>query len=175
MIERRAEIVEDPCAGAAGQAQWHGEPAPPQPPAPPRVEGQGAKDIRPDPESDVGVPSAPELPRARGAIGFHVPLGELEAKLATESDLDRREARVRRVEPSDDEEARLLVLLAGVLAAGEHRGVVKLGTLPVPGAVVTARQGDKMVTALTDLQGAYVFPDLADGRWTIKIGTASCR
>ena len=63
----------------------------------------------------------------------------------------------------------ILVLLAGVLAAGEHRGVVKLGTLPVPGAAVTARQGDKMVTALTDLQGAYVFPDLADGTWTIKV------
>ena len=60
-------------------------------------------------------------------------------------------------------------LAAGLLTAGEHRGVVKLGTLPVPGAAVTARQGDKMVTALTDLQGAYVFPDLADGTWTIKV------
>ena len=63
----------------------------------------------------------------------------------------------------------LVLLAAGILIAGEHRGVVKLGTLPVPGATVTARQGDKTVTVLTDLQGAYVFPDLADGTWTIKV------
>jgi hypothetical protein len=63
----------------------------------------------------------------------------------------------------------IVLLAAGMLAAGEHRGVVKLGTLPVPGAAVTARQGGKTVAALTDLQGAYVFPDLADGKWTITV------
>ena len=47
--------------------------------------------------------------------------------------------------------------------------MVKLGTLPVPGATVTARQGDKTFTVLTDTQGAYLFPDLADGTWTIKV------
>lgn len=64
----------------------------------------------------------------------------------------------------------MIVLLAtGMLAAGEHRGVVRLGTLPVPGATVTARQGDKTVAALTDAQGAYVFPGLSDGAWTITV------
>ena len=63
----------------------------------------------------------------------------------------------------------LMLLAAGTLPAGEHRGVVKLGTLPVPGAAVTARQGDRTVATLTDLQGAYVFPDLADGKWTISV------
>src|ERR1017187_10547476 len=58
----------------------------------------------------------------------------------------------------------VVLLAAGMLTAGEHRGVVKLGTLPVPGATVTARQGEKTVAVLTDLQGAYVFPDLADGK-----------
>lgn len=61
------------------------------------------------------------------------------------------------------------LLAAGILNAGEYRGVVKLGTLAVPGATVTAQQGDKTVATLTDLQGVYVFPDLADGTWTIKV------
>jgi hypothetical protein len=47
--------------------------------------------------------------------------------------------------------------------------VVKFGGLPLPGATVTAAQGDKKVTAITDQQGAYTFPDLADGVWTIQV------
>ncbi len=62
----------------------------------------------------------------------------------------------------------IVLLAAGILTAAEHRGVVKLGTLPVSGATVTARQGDKTVAVLTDLQGVYVFP-LADGKWTIRV------
>ena len=65
--------------------------------------------------------------------------------------------------------ARTLLLVATGLVAAEHRGVVKLGTLPVPGATVTARQGDKTVAVLTDTQGAYAFSDLADGTWAIKV------
>src|SRR5438046_5555956 len=63
----------------------------------------------------------------------------------------------------------MALLAAGILTAGEHRGVVKLGTLPVPGATVTARQGDKTVAVLTDVRGAYVLGDLADGTWTITV------
>ena len=62
-----------------------------------------------------------------------------------------------------------ILFAAHLLCAGEHRGVVKLGTLPVPGATVTARQGEKTFTALTDTQGAYLFPDLADGKWTVQV------
>ena len=39
------------------------------------------------------------------------------------------------------------------LAAAEHRGQVKFGGLPLPGATVTAAQGEKSFTAVTDLQG----------------------
>ncbi len=55
------------------------------------------------------------------------------------------------------------------LAASEHHGQVKFGGLPVPGATVTAMQGDKKLTAVTDQQGLYSFPDLADGVWTIQV------
>ncbi len=61
-------------------------------------------------------------------------------------------------------------LLAAIsLTAAEHRGVVKFGTLPVPGATVTAQQGEKKVTAVTDSQGAYVIKDLGEGKATIKV------
>src|SRR5258708_7315672 len=55
------------------------------------------------------------------------------------------------------------------LAAAEHHGLVKFGGLPVPGATVTATLGDKKFVAVSDLQGAYSFPDLADGVWTMQV------
>src|SRR5215472_6955420 len=55
------------------------------------------------------------------------------------------------------------------LAAAEHHGNVTFGGLPVPGATVTATQGDKKVTAVTDPQGAYTFADLADGAWSMQV------
>src|SRR5436853_371640 len=63
----------------------------------------------------------------------------------------------------------IIVLISGVALATEHRGQVKLGTVPVPGAVITATQNDKKVTAITDDQGMYGFPDLADGVWSIEV------
>ncbi|HEX5227331.1 MAG TPA: carboxypeptidase regulatory-like domain-containing protein, partial [Bryobacteraceae bacterium] len=67
--------------------------------------------------------------------------------------------------------SRLVVALVAAMSlmASEQRGVVTFGGLPVPGAVVTASQGDKKFTAITDPQGAYVFPDLPDGTWTIQV------
>ncbi len=61
------------------------------------------------------------------------------------------------------------LLAAGLLLGGEHRGVVRLGTGPVPGATVTARQNDKTHSTLTDLQGTYVFADLPDGLWIVRV------
>jgi len=55
------------------------------------------------------------------------------------------------------------------LMASEHHGSVKSGGLPVPGASVTATQGDKKVVTTTDENGLYSFPELADGVWTISI------
>jgi len=56
-----------------------------------------------------------------------------------------------------------------VLAAAEHHGVVKFGAVPVPGATVTATQGDKKLVAVTDQDGVYAFPELADGVWNIQV------
>jgi trimeric autotransporter adhesin len=55
------------------------------------------------------------------------------------------------------------------LAATEHHGVVKFGGLPVPGVTVTASQADKKLTAVTDDQGVYTFPNLSDGLWNIEV------
>ncbi len=55
------------------------------------------------------------------------------------------------------------------LVASEQHGEVTFGGLPVPGATVTATQGEKKITAVTDPRGAYSFPDLADGVWTIRV------
>lgn len=61
------------------------------------------------------------------------------------------------------------LLLCRLLTAAEHKGIVKLGTQPVPGANVSARQGGKALSTLTDVQGAYLFPNLGDGAWTITV------
>ncbi|MEO8126772.1 MAG: TonB-dependent receptor [Bryobacteraceae bacterium] len=63
----------------------------------------------------------------------------------------------------------LLLLAAGALIGGEHRGTVKLGKLAVPGATVTAQRDGKTAVAITDAQGGYLFPDLVDGLWTVKV------
>ncbi|MGA3187850.1 MAG: carboxypeptidase regulatory-like domain-containing protein [Bryobacteraceae bacterium] len=54
-------------------------------------------------------------------------------------------------------------------ATSERHGHVQFGGLPLPGATVTASQGDKKIVALTDAAGAYSFPDLPDGVWTIEV------
>ena len=55
------------------------------------------------------------------------------------------------------------------LAATEHKGQVKFGGLPLPGATITASQGDKRLTTVADQDGNYSFPDLADGVWKIEV------
>ncbi len=55
------------------------------------------------------------------------------------------------------------------LLASEKHGDVTFGGLPGPGATVTASQGEKKITAVTDPQGAYRFPDLSDGVWTMQV------
>jgi len=65
----------------------------------------------------------------------------------------------------------VLALSAAVLPllGSEHHGTVKFGGLPLPGAAVTAKQGDKNFSAITNLDGVYSFPDLPDGVWTIQV------
>src|ERR1051325_6319529 len=66
---------------------------------------------------------------------------------------------------------RLIVACLAVagLFASEHHGIVKSGGLPVPGATVIATMGDKKVATTTDDNGAYGFPNLEDGVWTLNI------
>ena len=65
------------------------------------------------------------------------------------------------------------VIAAGLVAmnlfASEQHGEVTFGGLPVPGATVVATQGEKKITAVTDSEGAYSFPDLTDGVWSIQV------
>ena len=69
----------------------------------------------------------------------------------------------------------LFVLLAATLAAtttafaAEYHGLVTFGGLPVPGATVTVTQGGKKYVTVTDTQGFYSFPTLADGPATVEV------
>jgi trimeric autotransporter adhesin len=54
-------------------------------------------------------------------------------------------------------------------AASEYHGQVTFAGSPLPGATVTATQGTKKITAVTDQGGLYTFPDLADGPWKIDV------
>ncbi len=60
-------------------------------------------------------------------------------------------------------------------AASEHRGVIQFNEFPVPGAVVSATQGEKKLITTADLQGMYFFPDLTDGIWKIEVGMPGFR
>ena len=64
---------------------------------------------------------------------------------------------------------RQLLIAALPLLAADHHGQVRFGGLPVPGASVTAIQGDQHLATITDQQGAYAFPNLPDGVWTIHV------
>jgi hypothetical protein len=55
------------------------------------------------------------------------------------------------------------------LAASEHYGQVTFGGLPVPGAVITASQGEQRLVTTTDSQGVFRLAEPHDGVWTIKV------
>ena len=63
----------------------------------------------------------------------------------------------------------LIVLCTASAWASEYHGVVTFSGLPVPGATVTLTQGGKKFVTVTDTQGFYSFPTLADGPATIEI------
>jgi hypothetical protein len=63
----------------------------------------------------------------------------------------------------------LIVLLSDTAIAEQFQGTVKFAGVSVPGVVVTATQNDKKLSAVTDDQGVYTFPDLASGAWTFEV------
>jgi hypothetical protein len=63
----------------------------------------------------------------------------------------------------------LAMLSVASASAAEHHGRVFFGTVPVPGAIVTATRDGKTLTTVTDIQGIYQFPDLQDGAWTMHV------
>src|SRR4030095_3168203 len=78
--------------------------------------------------------------------------------------------RKRRHETNSIGLALIVALFAGLtLAAADHSGQVTATGVPVPGATVTATQGDKKVATSTDPQGNYRLPELADGVWSVRV------
>ncbi len=63
----------------------------------------------------------------------------------------------------------MLSMLPAFTFASEYHGQILYNDLPVPGATITATQGDKQFTATADDQGAYAFTDLPGGTWKIHI------
>ncbi|MGA9670345.1 MAG: carboxypeptidase-like regulatory domain-containing protein, partial [Terracidiphilus sp.] len=62
-----------------------------------------------------------------------------------------------------------LLCVSNHLVASEYHGQVTFGGLPVPGATITATQGTKKFTTISDQGGVYNFDDLPDGQWKIQI------
>lgn len=62
-----------------------------------------------------------------------------------------------------------LVLAAQTLWAAEYHGRVRYGGVPVPGATITLTQGTNELTTVTDSQGLYEFPKVAEGTWKVSI------
>src|SRR3972149_9242925 len=64
----------------------------------------------------------------------------------------------------------LLVLAARPAgAASPYPGQVPSGGVPIPGATVTATQGETTVRTITDREGLYRFADLGDGVWRVTV------
>ena len=66
-----------------------------------------------------------------------------------------------------------VVFVAGAIHAQPaellQQGVVRSAAIPVPGAVVTAVQGDRRVAAITDEDGRYTLTGLTPGIWKLEV------
>ena len=63
----------------------------------------------------------------------------------------------------------LFGLACALLTAADYRGSVKSGGLAIPGATVTARQGDRQISTSTDESGNFVFSNMPPGAWNIEV------
>ena len=62
-----------------------------------------------------------------------------------------------------------LLSFTTVLESAEHRGTVRAGELPIPGATVRATQGERESVTWTDEAGRYLFDDLSAGTWVVEV------
>ena len=63
----------------------------------------------------------------------------------------------------------VLLAASGAAWGSEFHGIVSVGGVPVPGATVTVTQGGKKYVTVTDTQGFYSIPDLADGAASVDV------
>ena len=59
--------------------------------------------------------------------------------------------------------------LSSLVYGSEYHGQVFCGLMPVPGATVVLTRGSQKFSTVTDRQGLFEFPDVADGIWKIRI------
>jgi trimeric autotransporter adhesin len=63
----------------------------------------------------------------------------------------------------------LFPLLLAPLWAVQQSGSVRSGGLAIPGATVTATQGEQKIVTTTDDAGQYTFNNLPAGQWTLQV------
>ena len=63
----------------------------------------------------------------------------------------------------------LVISAQAGMAAAEHTGRVVFHGVPIPGATITATQNGQQRVTVTDQDGVYRLPDLADGTWTVRV------
>src|SRR5260370_38154826 len=63
----------------------------------------------------------------------------------------------------------LFMLLLPPAFAAQQSGMVRSSDQAIPGATVTATQGDKKIVTTSDESGQYVFKDLPAGAWTLQV------
>ncbi len=63
----------------------------------------------------------------------------------------------------------VLSISISVFAQSDHLGKVTLTGVSIPGATVTAKQGETTVRTITDQDGVYRFMALANGTWTMTV------
>ncbi len=59
-------------------------------------------------------------------------------------------------------------MLGGVSLRAQS-GFVRSANQPIPGATLTATQGEKKFVTVTDGDGHYTFPPLGEGNWTVTV------
>ncbi len=63
----------------------------------------------------------------------------------------------------------LIPVLAAPLISAELAGVVRSGETAIPGAVVTATQGERTIRTATDSAGRFVFEGVPAGSWQMRV------